>query len=101
MKTSELLRKTKRFLAESDADAERDEKCSMLCFAIGSASESAGEKSESAKCRAVERIRVSLHPHSSVCAWLRHQGIESRGDIQEYRHLWLDALIAEYEQDGD
>lgn len=54
---------------------------------------------------AIKAIKDRIGSDSPVCTWLHSRGIEygtyTPEQLQEYRHRWLDALIAEFEAKGD
>lgn len=103
MKTSELLIEAKTRLATSMA--EENIKTIFVCHAI--CPPQLDDNHDPKAVAVARRIENSLYNPSSggysttVREWLRGQGVAACGDIQEYRHLWLDALIAEYEAQGD
>ena len=43
-------------------------------------------------------IEKRIRPYGTINSWLRHQGVEIwNGDIQVYRHAWLQQLIQEFD----
>lgn len=102
MKTSELLRKARRYLWDGKGK-QKPKQCSGLCVAILLA-ETHITYPMGRDIR--NRIIKSLGRHIYVVGWLEHKARVPRRlltaeNVQEYRHRWLDALIAEYEARGD
>lgn len=102
MKTSTLLRKAKRHLWDGKSKR-KPQVVSGLCVAIMLA-ETHITYPMGRDIR--NRIIKSLGKHMYVVGWLEHKAHVPRSlltdkNAQEYRHRWLDALIAEYEARGD
>ncbi len=59
--------------------------------------------------RVLKEIERRLYPQYTVEHWLQARGYiphglittSKRKKIQQYRHAWIDSLIAEYEAKGD
>lgn len=110
MKTSEILRASKKYLWQGNNHPKfgKDE---HICYAIISAfgrMQEAGQQHYTEYPRhLLNEIHARLHPYSSVTEWLSHNVPEFKEHecsgtvIQTYRHRWVDHLIAEYEAQGD
>jgi hypothetical protein len=125
MKTSELLTRAKKYLW--DGKRAELQKTGYICHAIneatrdfkdalgqrcalGSISRDEYHKQYGAICTKYQHIREyisnQLAGKDSVCLWLHYKADIPAYDlthvnVQEYRHRWLDHLIAEFEQKGD
>ena len=104
MKSSTLLREAQKRILACQSD--------HLCYALYYAANDAGTKEARHKSDALtSRIMRSLGPYGLADAWL-HEKIKSktsyetwrernRWELRGWRIRWLDALIAEYEANGD
>ena len=102
MKTSTLLRRAKQCLWDGKSER-RSRVCSGLCVAI-MCSETDITYDVGRAVR--NRIQQSLGGHTYVTGWLKYEAkvpkkLLTAENVQEYRHRWLDALIAEYKARGD
>ena len=104
MKSSTLLRHARRYI--------RDCTASHLCCAIHFATKELRTGVAADKSYAlIGRIMRSIYPRASASFWLYtvlapEQNFEDwrvlhANDLREWRLRWLDALIAEYEANGD
>lgn len=102
MKTSTLLRRAKRYLWDGKGK-QKPRQVSGLCVAtLLAETEATYPLGRGVR----ERINKSLGKHLYVTVWLENKARVPRhlltvANVQEYRHRWLDALIAEYEARGD
>lgn len=106
MKTSELLKRAKRdHLASSQKEYDTTGKSCFLCLAIADAGYITDQRRLADKLQ--RRITKALGAHTSVGTWLMANGHARAGEFNagnasfEYRHRWIDSLIAEYEAKGD
>tara|TARA_R110002126_G_scaffold282448_1_gene430893 strand:+ start:663 stop:971 length:309 start_codon:yes stop_codon:yes gene_type:complete len=102
MKTSTLLIRAKRYLWDGKEE-QKTKQCSGLCVAILLA-ETHITYPLGRDVR--NRIQKSLEGHMYAVGWLEYKARVPRrlltaANVQEYRHRWLDALIAEYKSRGD
>ena len=115
MKTSEVLRHAKRYLAETYQDtynyttktgAEK-----FICIAIRTAAETTKRITIADMERCKDIIRSRLDDNDTLESWLQSQGClpmawgfvntATRDRIQQHRHAWLDMLITEFKSKGD
>lgn len=94
MKTSEVLRAAKPFLAKNQQEMSSLD--SYICFAIEAA----------VGCRTAQKVQNEviyprLDPFSTASGWLKSQGKHMTVDeVQQWRHNWVDQLIVEFESIG-
>ena len=104
MKSSTMLRKAQKHIAAG--------KTSYLCYGILHAAQTVGTvEALNKSCRLHTRIMAAIYPRASASWWLYdvlnpEQDFEEwrkahMDDLREWRLRWLDALIAEYEGNGD
>lgn len=95
LKIADAFRAAKKRLAKGPGGT----KATHICWALGDASE-ACEISWTAFINAKRIIEQRLAPYSAVSGWLvaNVKSDISFKDLQQYRHLWLDALIKEFSQ---
>lgn len=104
MKTSEILRKAKKYLWNGTSKTVSRE---ALCLALWDAACLSTPADRARIGKVMNRISRALHKQSYVHGWLVAKGhatyaqINNPKLIQAYRHRWLNALIAEYERKGD
>ena len=105
MKTSAILHRAKNYLWDG-VDKYADEKSLGLCGAIFLA---VADKSVNDKLRAAHvRIKImqAIGENLYVSRWLQEKHnvpkkyLKQSKLMQEYRHRWLDHLIATYEEAG-
>ncbi len=108
MKTSQILRKAKLNLWGGDGNWDFRQKSYGLCGAITMvvyntrSTQTNRQKAENV----IRRISKSLNHYLYVSGWLRKvakvpENRLTSENLQFYRQLWLDELIAEYESKGD
>ena len=105
MKTSEVLKLGKRYLAKNSKGTKR-RKSTAICFALHDARDAKKIDTESGN-----RVRDMIHQrlgHSiTLRQWLwHHHGIETTSveecdKLQATRHAWVDSMIAEFAAKGD
>ena len=114
MKTSNVLKLAKKYLAKDFADMMNTNKTSFICYSIESAEEVRRVSSISAR-RVRDMITRRLSPNSTLESWLQknhnidipqfdkpHNVIEAyHAKIQATRFAWVDSMIAEFEALGD
>lgn len=105
MKTSEVLKLGKRYLAKN---FERTEPriSTAICFALGDAYNE--NKMQAQDC---DRVRAMIHQrlgHSSTLRtwlWIHHgieiNSVEELNKLQATRHAWVDSMIEEFAAKGD
>jgi hypothetical protein len=102
MKSSEILRDAKKLLWDGRGPNCPIAKRATVCYA--SCRGNGWGDADSAHIR--QRIMVSIHPYNTVTGWVaaqlgvRHDTLTNR-QKQQYRHAWVDHLIATYEAEGD
>lgn len=94
VKTSEMFTQAKKFLDTADEDRGN----LYICHALMDVEASTGMYHH---CTAI--IDAKLEGWHSAKSWLDNERNVrlSRGDLQTWRHMWLDRLIAEFEAKGD
>ncbi|OWT55249.1 hypothetical protein [Candidimonas nitroreducens] len=112
MKASTLLRKAKKYLGNGKG---LGLKTRYICYAVSNAARDMGLCAYSSGCPAQRRIARRIFRHlgtntSSYEGWLRkhHPRLCNQLDTpvgrinaQDARRRWMDALIAEFEAEGD
>lgn len=107
MKTSELLKIAKDYLAGPGKDDPTIGKHPFVCITIKRASYSLYPKSNELsdiRNNLLEFIQKSLQGHTTVVGWLRekHPEIrESMDSFPKYRHAWIDQMIQLFGEKGD
>lgn len=104
MKTSEILKIAKMYLWDG-----RNHQCGALglCGAIKRAIHNNRNSTDRVKAsEVIDRVQSSLGKWVFVSSWLRAEhNIPAKKltpkNLQAYRQLWLNELIAEYESKGD
>jgi hypothetical protein len=113
MKTSEVLKHAKRYLAKSYAGTYNyvhdtyNEK--FICIAIMTAATQTKRIPVKDIERCKDMIESRLEGADTLEGWLNYKGYlptcsldtDTRNRIQQHRHAWLDLLIAEFESKGD
>ncbi len=92
------FREAKKYLWDGSLPVARE--TTFICWAIGAAWQRQGI-TESARDRALQLIHSRLDGYGTVISWLCNttdiDAHQYRSEIQqEYRHRWLDSLIAEF-----
>lgn len=115
MKTSEVLKHAKRYLATTHDEKydylTKTGKEKYICIAIHTASAHTKRitKDDMERCR--KMIESRLEDSETMESWLQRKGYlpkewglvnhATKTRIQQHRHAWLDMLIAEFEAQGD
>lgn len=111
IKPSQLMREAKKYLARSSEDADMifKNKERFICFALQRAAYDLEYKYDDAwavsdrLCRKIE-YALGANEHwdgNTVVGWLNRQGVDiDAGDIQKYRHRWLNHLIKTFKEAG-
>ncbi len=110
IKPSQLLRQAKKYLArdESEADLLFGNKDRFICWAIKNAAYDLQHRYDNADtvsgmlCGKIEAAIKTDNPfETTVTSWLDRQGIDiCAGDVQKYRHRWLNHLIKTFKEAG-
>lgn len=110
IKPSQLLRQAKKYLArtEGEADLLFGNKERFICWAIKNAAYVLQLRYDNAEtvagmlCGKIEAAIKTNNPfETTVTSWLARQGIDvGAGDLQKYRHRWLNHMIKTFEEAG-
>jgi len=115
MKTSEVLKHAKRYLATRHADSYKYTTCEgkekFICIAIMTAAAHTKRITNADIDHCTDMIESRLEGEDTLEGWLQIKGClpllwgsvdtATRSRIQQHRHAWLDMLIAEFETKGD
>lgn len=101
MKTSQILREAKKLLVAPKGGAGTPFVCWAITRVVIEKPRTRNKANQLKK-----RIMRSLNGHGTASQWLRiNQGIANMllttRNMQTYRHLWVDHMIAEHEAAGD
>ena len=106
-KTSELLIEAKKRLSTTRKETIHWGNSLYVCIAISlAAAANYSTKADVLARKVSNRIRESLGEYSSVRNWLANVAMVPYEELneeamQQYRHRWIDSLIAEYQAAGD
>ena len=110
MKTSEVLKHAKLYLAANHQDSYSEcNKEQFICIAIMVAASHTKRITEYDVERCRLMIESRLAGNDTLEGWLVHKGClttdnwthADKDRIQEHRHAWLDMMITEFEAKGD
>ena len=110
MRTSEVLKHAKRYLAKDYSETCNTGKEKFICIAIYTAAAHTKRITDRDVERCRKIVESRLEGKETIESWLVTRGcipeysicdraIKDR--IQQHRHAWLDLLIAEFESKGD
>jgi hypothetical protein len=103
MKTSEILAKAKKHLWSGTRHNVPEDKFEYICHCV----DWLRDVHVADQVRVKDEIESRLTPWSSAKTWLQVQVGEAAVDragcvrLQQWRHAWLDQLIAEFKAKGD
>jgi len=111
MKTSKVLKKAKKHLAENHIDLVASYKASFICYAIADTDKVSQRDAD----RVRNMVQERLAPYATLEGWLskKHRvkligwndsdiKVNAYKDkMQATRHAWIDSMITEFEAKGD
>jgi hypothetical protein len=110
MKTSEVFKRAKQHLANDFTEVQYSSKEKFICIAITTASAYNKRITDRDVERCTEIVESRIQGMYTLESWLESKGCvnnyflcdhATKDRIQEHRHAWLDALIAEFASKGD
>ena len=111
MKTSEVLKHAKRYLAKYNSECYGYNTERFICIAISTAASHTKRITDKDVERCCQMIESRLEGQHVLEQWLQHKGCIAltwpptdptvRDRIQQHRHAWLDMMITEFKSKGD
>ena len=111
MKTSEVFKRAKQHLAKDFVETCNDySKEKFICIAITTAAAYSKRITDKDIARCTDIIESRIGGAYTMEGWLESKGCmnnyllcdrDTKDRIQQHRHAWLDALIAEFEAQGE